>query len=248
MIDPDPTPRPADRDIFGRVPKDRPDWSHRRGEPRGLVLAWAVYLMLAAAAVLGGATLAGGISLESYRIAAGRLMVLLALGSTVLWPMLRLSQVAPRAHLAGSLLLDILILTAPMQLLVWMQGMMASWPVSVCGAVSVVLLGWMLIGGALAMVGVTLGSGLARGGAMALLLSMVVTPLFLRATTGDDAWLWWSPPGAVGFMTRDPTWSDGRLPALPPGGPRAAAWTAIAGLSAWALALSVRLVRPSAVA
>ncbi len=151
-MSPPPAPPGEDRDIFGRTPRTRPDWSHRRGEPRVFALGWTLYLMLCTVLMFGTIAMhprsLGG---ELYRPAARTLVVLIAVGIAVLWPMVRLSQAAPERRTPAHVLADVLVLLIPAQALLWPQRVLAGWPLEVIAGQSALLGAWaLLIGGVLA--------------------------------------------------------------------------------------------------
>lgn len=136
-----------ERDVFGRVPKDRADWSHRKGEPRVLVLAWTIYLMVAVIGMFGSLAATRGLTPDVMRTATRGLFVASAVGLAVLWPMVRLSQRIPGGRLAAEGLRDVLVIVAPVQAVIWPQSLwfLAAWPLDVALAVSGVLIAWSLV-------------------------------------------------------------------------------------------------------
>lgn len=144
--------RVLDRDIFGRTPREAPDWSHRRGEPRVFAFLWTLYLMAVvtvAFAAHGAFASASGTPLRP----AGRMMVeLVILGVCVLWPAVRLSQALPLSGGIAASARDLVVLLVPAQALLWPQVWLARWPPEVVVALAALLLVWgLLVGGVLAM-------------------------------------------------------------------------------------------------
>lgn len=253
------TATPPDRDIFGREPVRTADWSHRRGEPRGLALAWAVFLLLGSAMALRGAATSGIVSVEAYRVQAARFMVVTAVAAGILWPMFRLSQESPRRPLRA-LLVDIFVLVVPLQVVVWPQAILAGWSLARCAAVAGLLTAWIIAAGSIVAAGLFAGRKLWRAAAMLLILIAALTapsvaavqnaatptPTYSSLDTPPAFWVWLSPIGSIYEVTRDRTWAGGREVALRPG-VRGAVWVSlISGLAAWAGILALRVAhRPN---
>ena len=79
------------------MPRTNDPWKHRRGEPRTFAAAWLLYMCAALVLTLGAGGALGLVGPEVYRPLARRLAVVLACSIWVVWPMLRLSQAAPRS-------------------------------------------------------------------------------------------------------------------------------------------------------
>ena len=131
-------------------------WAHRRGEPRVFAFLWTVYILLA----VGGSILwvarfaavsGGGFSSPAARI----MLVVIAIGATVLWPMVRLSQASPRAGALGHVLADTIIVLVPIQLVLWPLVALASWPLRVVGGVAADLTAWVALTGGLLAIALT---------------------------------------------------------------------------------------------
>ena len=138
-----------ERDLFGRQPRKHADWSHRRREPRGLALAWTVYLMLATMVSLMPMVASGQLSTDVYRPAARLMMVLVTIGFTLLWPVMRISQRPQNDRAVLDVILDLSIMVIPSFVIVWPQVILAGWPVPVIAALCVVLLVWGLLIGSI---------------------------------------------------------------------------------------------------
>lgn len=137
----------VDRDLFGKPPRGRPDWSHRRGEPRVLALFWMIYLMGATVVMFSAMSNAHAISPEITRPATRMMLLLVMLGFCVLWPMVRLSQHHPgRAHV-WFVLRDGLVLYLPLQAVLWphVAPILAHWPVPVVGHLALLCASWLLV-------------------------------------------------------------------------------------------------------
>lgn len=240
----------VDTDLFGRAPKTRKDWSHRRGEPRGLALGWTLYLMGATVGSLAPVMRVSRVDSTVYRPAARLLMVLIVVGGCVLWPMLRASQDRPGSP-GRDVFRDLLILLVPALTLVWPQVLLAGWPVPIVGAVSLLMVGWFSFVGAWlcllygrdewgsgprlaaavvpALVTCVLPGVLWFGGVMS------ASPPALEVTPG---WMW-TPGTAVWELVRDRSWSGG--PVWMGRGHRAWAWSVcVAGVLCFVLCAVAR--------
>jgi len=144
----------ANAGASGASPMPRVDkWAHRRGEPRLFVVLWAVYLLGASAAAMGGVGIFGLAGTDIYRPAARVMLCLAGLGLGVLWPMVRLSQARPLSPIAA-FLLDAFIVVFPAIAVVISQGMpsMAAWPLGVASVIAASFGAWgVFIAGALSL-------------------------------------------------------------------------------------------------
>ncbi|GJM19368.1 MAG: hypothetical protein DHS20C14_15810 [Phycisphaeraceae bacterium] len=150
-----------DRDLFGHAPKGRPDWSHRRGEPRLFAVLWLVYLMSATVVMLAMIGAARALSPSVTRPAATMLMVVCMVGVCVLWPALRLSQLAPR-RAARSVAADLPVVLVPVCALIVPQGFwfLSDWSWGVVVALCGFFAAWGLVVGALLAIALgTVGRG-----------------------------------------------------------------------------------------
>ncbi len=221
-------PQQPDRDLFGNTPKNHTDWSHRRGEPRGLALGWTVYLMASAIISFGPSVMALASTPSAYRPAAVRLTVLVAVGLYALLPLVRLSQAWPLRP-ARSAMVDLCVLLCPALILVWPQMILAWWPVDVTAGVSALLVGWSLILGAILTLAAPLAGPHARAAGpdaalrlaiisawYALIIAAPLAGLAMlpsmslggdhRGPFGGTAWMF-SPISGVFEITRDRSWS-----------------------------------------
>ena len=218
-------------DLFGHAPKGRPDWSHRRGEPRVFALLWTLFLTVLATSTLMRAAVGGRLDLSTYRESLRAMLMVVATAIVVAWPLLRLSQARPRGGGVGSTFKDVLIVLVPLQAVLWPQAILAHWSLPVVAALDGVMASWtLLLGGVVAL---TLGpstqppQGLpdaeitrpdstnGRTGAMAIVVGLgavggavaFVLDAALRPTrAGFDTGSWWmilSPHTAIHEITRD---------------------------------------------
>src|SRR5262245_41002258 len=105
---------------FTAAPSD--PWAHRRGEPRTLAALWLLFLFAATILSVGAVGLFGLVSTDVYRPAARVMLEIVTIGVVVLWPMVRLSQEAPKFPLRA-MLGDCLVILLPTQAVIWPQAL-----------------------------------------------------------------------------------------------------------------------------
>lgn len=134
-----PPPEPAD------------PWAHRRGEPRVFAFFWTLYVLLAVAGSVTWVARFAPVTAGSYAPAARIMLVVVAIGATVLWPMTRLCQASPGRGAVRHVLADAAVLLIPLQMILWPLIFLASWPARTVAALAALCVVWiMLIGGILA--------------------------------------------------------------------------------------------------
>jgi len=205
-----------------REPPARGDrWAHRRGEPRTFALLWSAYLLLSAILTVFAAPILGQSGADAYLAPARALLALAAVGSTILWPMTRLSQAPPRRP-ARAALVDWFVLALLMQAVIWPLTILpggalarplpwpALWPWEVSAGVSLLLMGWTaLIGGVVAM-GTRGPAGASRSGWMALCIVLALAAPITMAAGGwlhlpvSSDWMLGSPVTAMYVLTWAP--------------------------------------------
>lgn len=129
-------------------------WAHRRGEPRVFAMCWLIYVTLTVTgSVRWVVQSTSEISPLSYGPSARIMLIVLATGALVLWPMVRLSQSAPaRARLSSAILADMLIILVPSWLVIVPLRFIAGWPMDVVAAIAAIFGAWTyLTGGVLAL-------------------------------------------------------------------------------------------------
>lgn len=127
-------------------------WAHRRGEPRVFAFLWTIYVLLAVAGSILWVARFADVSPNSFSPAARIMLVVIAIGATVLWPMVRLSQASPRGRAVSHIFADTLVVLLPIQLVVWPLIVLAAWPFTIVLAVAATLAAWVaLCGGLLAI-------------------------------------------------------------------------------------------------
>lgn len=140
------------------VPRDEPDrWAHRRGEPRGFAVLWMCFLLISTLTVFMALGDPVRVTAEGYREGARMLVTVISIGITVMWPMVRLSQVSPVGGGMVVVVKDLVILLVPLQAVLWPQVVITGWTVSAVAASDVLLISWALIVGA--FLSIALGRG-----------------------------------------------------------------------------------------
>lgn len=210
--------------------RTRPDdpWAHRKGEPRPLALLWSMYLMACASLTLLQVRSLTMPTSAQFVEGCRSFLLLVMLGLTLLWPMLRLSQEPPR-RVTPSLLGDLLVLTLPVQAALWPMPLLTHWPISIVAAIAGASLSWTIFAAGLLAIALRGGSARARWIAMACMIGVVSAFPMIRFTApaiiSDDAW-WWarlgSPativwaltdaPGSLKPMMRPAEWACCCLP------------------------------------
>lgn len=163
----DPTTLPPPREIIADP------WAHRRGEPRAFAFLWTAFLFVATVSTFVAVASRSQVDPLLMRVAGRTLLVIVAVGVCVLWPMVRLSQLPPTNPFVGTAQ-DLVVVLIPVQAVVWPQWVrwLAHWPLDVVTAVALSITAW----GAL-VAGVLVAAQLHR----------------LRATrrAAPDPGLWW---------------------------------------------------------
>jgi len=144
-------------------------WSHRRGEPRLFAFLWLMYLLVV---VLGGIAWLGrssGLGVGAHRPTVRTLLLMTMIGIAVLWPMVRLSQVAPAWPRWRWVVADMFVVCGPVMLLVWPLSFVSAWPPRVPMVLSAGVVVWTVVIGGLIACGlagrpVGEGFGLASSG------------------------------------------------------------------------------------
>jgi len=142
----DPTSTPP-KSQAARIPPTRRDpWAHRRGEPRLFAFLWSLFLFAATLTTFGGAAAGGVLSHDTLRPAARTLMVIIATGLSLAWPLVRLSQVRDSKPLLGSLQ-DALVILVPLHAVVWPQVLwwLAHWSPRIVAALAGMLSAWTFL-------------------------------------------------------------------------------------------------------
>lgn len=172
-------------------------WSHRRGEPRLLVLCWAVYLLAASGATIMRLPQMGFAEPRFVQGAARVLMVLIAGGLTLLWPMVRLSQASPRRPRTAALV-DYFALSVPLCAVLWPVTWLGRWDWRVTAAVLAMLGAWGLCVAGVVAMGTRGSSGAGRTGwAIAVVIALAAGPVIgamLSGVVTDASWAFYASP------------------------------------------------------
>jgi transcription elongation factor GreA len=136
-----------------KKPKKPDRWAHRRAEPRTLAFVWAIYILTAGLLTIGVLLIRGPWALldkDVYQYAARTMLLCVALGLAILWPMARLSQSVPlRERASGAIFKDMLVLLPPTQAVVWAQAAArAGWAIDLIAAIALSLVAWPMLAGA----------------------------------------------------------------------------------------------------
>lgn len=115
--------------------------------PGGLVLL-AAFWMVAAWLVAMGPTTPVHPSAATYEPGVRMMLVCIGIGVFIGWPLLRLSQQGP-THPARQALLDLAVLVAMLQLVIWLPRVLTVWSISRTGAIATFLVGWAVLTGAI---------------------------------------------------------------------------------------------------
>ncbi len=220
-------------------------WAHRRGEPRIFAFFWSLYVLAAVAGSILWLTRLPVISATTYSPAARTLLVVIAAGISVLWPMTRLSQAAPERRPLRSVFADLFVVLAPVQMVVWPMVVLAGWPIDIVAAVAAMLGAWAALAGgilALTFAGRRAPGPVARGAAMTVCIAAALgAPAVLAIEplrgAGALAWLHACSPFTGVFAVTGSGWTG------PTTGLRDWHWAGIllvlaAALACWAAALA----------
>lgn len=128
-------------------------WAHRRGEPRVFAFLWTLFLLGATLLGFGSLGAIGMIDADTYRAVARIILVSVAVGVVIVWPMTRLSQVTPVRHGTRAAFIDFIVIALPLQAVVLPQVFLPfGWNWMIVVALSAILIAWTFaIAGVLAI-------------------------------------------------------------------------------------------------
>jgi len=189
-------------------------WAHRKGEPRPFALLWAMYLLISAGATIFAVRPITVPTQWQFIYACRAMVVMIMIGITVLWPLVRLSQRAPDRRVF-SMVIDALIVLVPASVVLAPMTMLTRWPYEIVVGLGASVWAWGLLVAALVLLGtraqahtmralvmvVCLGLGLA-GPTLIVLLPMPAGALWLSPYTAVFQ-ITASPPGLTPHMTSD---------------------------------------------
>lgn len=153
--------------------------------PRGLIFAATVWLLAAWALTVGFWPPPVQPSSSSYEPGVRLMLLSLAVGLYVAWPMLRLSQAAPSLPVHQTVL-DLFVLASMLQVVLWPLQIVTRWSPTRTAAIDLTMLGWLLV--VAAIVASTIGTN-RRGprtlGMLACLVLCLAGPLVRQALPAD---------------------------------------------------------------
>lgn len=170
--------------------------------PRGLVF-------LATGWLVGSWLLAVGLtrpimpSSAVYEPGAHIFLCSMVVGVLVAWPLLRLSgPLLLRSHAVA--MLDLVALAVLVQIVLWPLRLMTSWTVERAALIDALLLGFILVGGALIAMATARGGGV-RVMASIALLAWLIVPLFIEPFLSPLGLMWEASSGS-GEVVGAGTW------------------------------------------
>ncbi len=181
-------PDKVDHDLFGNPPRYHADWSHRRGEPRVFALMWMMYLMGATVMMFSSMAMAYSISVHITRPAARTMLVVVVLGYSLLWAMVRFSQQQRAWSHVRFAIRDAVVLFIPMQAVIWPQALpvLAHWPIEVIAGISAMSLAWiMILAGVIALGSASIERNQGREFIRILWMLLVILIVFLAPLIGS---------------------------------------------------------------
>jgi len=175
-------PIPRERDLLGNEPPvDRIDWSHRKGEPRVLALLWMIFLLTATAMMFANLSVGYSISPSVSRPASRQMLVVIVVGMSILWPMIRLSQTIARPSIVASSLRDMVVILIPMQAVIWPQSLivLGGWSIAVVTALALHIIAWgLVIAGLLAIASILIANSPHHIRTRILTMAAILTAIF----------------------------------------------------------------------
>lgn len=121
--------------------------------PRGLILASSLWLVASWIVAMGLRTPIQPSS-ASYTPGVRMMLVCVIIGLTIGWPLLRLSQATPRFPIR-QVLLDLIVLLALVQIVLWPLRLVTTWSPARTLAVDATIAGWAALAGAIVASAVT---------------------------------------------------------------------------------------------
>ena len=149
--------------------------------PRALLFLAAIWLIASWLRTIG-LTPPVQPSSASYEPGVRLMLMMVAIGWTILWPLLRLSQ-SPSIWPIRQTLLDMLVLACLLQVVLWPVRLLTRWTPPRTAAIDLVLLAWLGIIGAI--VAVTCGS--TRTAPRLVGMAICLVPVILLSLPGERA-------------------------------------------------------------
>jgi hypothetical protein len=177
---------------FSTSPND--PWAHRKGEPRLFTLMWSIYLLVGAMGTIFATRTIGPPTPSAYRVGCLAMVTVVAVGGTILWPVVRLSQRSP-SRPARATLVDLAVILLPAQSVVWPMPMLTRWPWDVTAAMALVVTGWITLVGAVVARATARPPGLGRVATMVVICAAVLGGPTLGVVGASQGW--WSPESGL---------------------------------------------------
>jgi len=156
--------------------------------PRGLIFLASLWLVGSWLITIGLRTPIQPVS-ASYTPSVRMMLLCVMIGLMIGWPLLRLSQ-RTVAHPVGQTLLDLVVLLALTQVVVWPLRLVTPWSITRTAAIDLTMMSWVVLAGAI--VASAVGSDRAGVRSLAMLACLGLCLLgpalaSVGATTGVDA-------------------------------------------------------------
>jgi hypothetical protein len=119
-------------------------WAHRKAEPRFFALYWSLYLMICAMLTIFAVRSVGMPSRVQFTFGCQAMIFLATVGSCVLFPMTRLSQLRPRRP-SRALAVDTLIVLLPIAAVIVPMPMLTNWPLPIAAALILLVVSWTML-------------------------------------------------------------------------------------------------------
>ncbi|MEO1128554.1 MAG: hypothetical protein AAFX05_02475 [Planctomycetota bacterium] len=207
-----------------RATSGRDPWAHRKGEPRVFALLWSLYLMASAMLTIFASRALTPPALEQYRYGCRAMVIMIAIGTVILWPATRLSQAPPRRP-ARAALIDMLVLLGPVQVVIWPMPVLTWWSFEMTAGLVAVVASWTALSCALVALGSGSRSMLLRSMLMLLCMVAVLTgPLLMfMSVSADPTPRWLSLLSPITAL-----WAIAEAPGSRGGAPSGGEWWLIA--------------------
>ncbi len=148
---------------------------------------WMMYLMGSTVMMFSSMAMAYSISVHITRPAARAMLVMVVLGYSVLWAMVRFSQQQRAWSHVRFAIRDAVVLFIPMQAVIWPQALpvLAHWPVEVIAGISAMSLAWiMILAGVIALGSASIERNHGKESVRVLWMLVVILVVFLGPLVG----------------------------------------------------------------
>jgi len=151
-------------------------------EPKALTLFWSLYLLVAAGTTIFAVNHLWIYDANDFRLSSKVMLAMVGLGIGALWPMVRLSQVAP-SKVAESVFADAVALCVPAQAVLWPLTLLGGWSWGVTAVIALAIIAWTLAIGGLIALGVGAASSIGRSFWMIIAMAVLLgAPLWAIST------------------------------------------------------------------